>query len=121
MKTARKLSEATQARIQDNMLKLDWEPTAREHNLIMELAMHVHAIAMKNHVVYSLHDALMDITCVHLNGCALDLKAMVEAIDTEHDADVIHDLFGIRRHIDRTTGRLMGCFVPRYAKAEITA
>ncbi len=29
-----------------------------------------------------------------------------------------HDVFGIMRHIDRTTGHLGGCFVPRFAISE---
>jgi hypothetical protein len=29
---------------------------------------------------------------------------------------LVHDVFGIRQHIDRSTGKLGGCFLPRYAK-----
>jgi hypothetical protein len=53
----------------------------------------------------------MDITACHLNGCALDLGALADA----PNFDFAHDVFGIRRHINRTTGQLEDCFLPRYA------
>ena len=57
----------------------------------------------------SLH---MDITACHLNGTPLRLAELADAAD----ADVVHDVGGIIAHIDRDTGRLGGCFLPRYAK-----
>jgi len=53
----------------------------------------------------------MDITATHLNGCSLKL---VELLKTD-DGNFAHDVFGIRRHIDRETGQLKHCFLPRYA------
>ena len=32
-----------------------------------------------------------------------------------------HDVFGIYRHLDRTTGKLMNCFVPRFAQRQSAA
>lgn len=32
------------------------------------------------------------------------------------DANFMHDIGGISRHIDRETGELTGCFVPRFTK-----
>lgn len=59
-------------------------------------------------------DTDMDITAAHCNGCPMDLGEMLNA-----DAfDFAHDFFGILRHIDRETGRLRDCFVPRCAKQE---
>lgn len=53
----------------------------------------------------------MDVTACHLNGCPLDLAALAEApLD-----DFFHDLAGIARHLDRSTGQLGDCFLPRYA------
>lgn len=39
-----------------------------------------------------------------------------EALLASSDADFAHDMLGIRRHIDRETGTLTGCFTPRYAR-----
>lgn len=56
-------------------------------------------------------DWFMDITACHANGCQLKLDELLVAADF----DFAHDVFGIRRHIDRTTGRLGDCFLPRFA------
>ena len=52
----------------------------------------------------------MDLAVVHAST-PLDLDAMAEG----DVGDVAHDVFGIARHLDRETGRLGGCFVPRFA------
>lgn len=59
----------------------------------------------------SLH---MDIEACHSNGCPLRLKDLLAA----DDFNFSHDVFGIRDHIDRTTGRLLDHFVPRFAKEQ---
>jgi hypothetical protein len=53
----------------------------------------------------------MDLTSCHANGCPLDLAKL------EHAAirDFGHDVFGIRRHINRKTGEMGDCFLPRCA------
>jgi hypothetical protein len=53
----------------------------------------------------------MDITACHANGCNLKLAELL----TADDFDFVHDVFGIRRHINRMTGQLEDCFLPRYA------
>lgn len=54
---------------------------------------------------------LMDLTACHANGCPLDLKGLLEA----PLLDFSHDIYGIRKHINRDTGKLEGCFTPRCA------
>jgi hypothetical protein len=54
---------------------------------------------------------LMDLSAV-MNSCPIDLAALLAA----DDANFAHDVFGIRRHIDRETGELGDCFLPRFAK-----
>jgi hypothetical protein len=56
----------------------------------------------------------MDLTACHLNGCKLDLDGLLAA----KEFDLIHDVSGIMHHIDRKTGMLLDCFLPRYAKRE---
>jgi len=46
-----------------------------------------------------------------MRECPLDLDALLNA----DDANFAHDVFGIVRHMDRTTGQLTGCFRPRFA------
>lgn len=53
----------------------------------------------------------MDLTAVHVSGCKLQLQNML----TAKASDFVHDCIGINNHINRTTGELMDCFLPRYA------
>lgn len=62
-------------------------------------------------------DWIMDITACHNNGCPLKLAELAEA----NEFDFAHDVYGIRRHIDRTNGKLLDCFVPRYAAQEVVS
>lgn len=56
----------------------------------------------------------MDVVACHMNGCPLDLKRLLAA----EDGEFAHDILGIRRHIDRDTGELRNCFVPRFSQSE---
>jgi hypothetical protein len=51
------------------------------------------------------------LTIVHLNTCPIDLQRLLEA----DDANFLHDILGIQRHIDMSTGELRDCFLPRFA------
>ena len=53
----------------------------------------------------------MDFTACHCNGSPLALFAFF----TADDFNFLHDACGIRDHLDRTTGRLTGHFLPRFA------
>lgn len=52
----------------------------------------------------------MDLATAH-HTCPLMLKELAEA----EDQDFAHDIAGIHRHLNRQTGQLEDCFVPRYA------
>lgn len=54
----------------------------------------------------------MDITATHANGNPLRLLDLLEADDFNFG----HDVFGIERHLDRNTGKLMHGFSPRFLK-----
>jgi hypothetical protein len=56
----------------------------------------------------------MDLTATHLNGCPLDLDKLLAA----PDFDFVHDIEGITDHLDRDTGKLTRCFLPRCARPE---
>lgn len=56
----------------------------------------------------------MDITATHANGCPLKLAELLAA----DDFNFSHDVAGIYRHLDRTTGKLLDCFLPRFAQKQ---
>ena len=56
----------------------------------------------------------MDLTACHLNGCPMDWEKLLSA----PRFDFLHDVGGISRHIDRKTGKLTDCFLPRCASHE---
>jgi hypothetical protein len=82
-----------------------------EMELITAIAKRAVAKAIEYDVDYEMLDAEMDLTACHANGCPLDLPKLLAA----PDGDFGHDVYGIRRFIDRSTGKLMECFVPRCA------
>lgn len=51
----------------------------------------------------------MDLVAVHCNGIPLDLDRMLKA----DERTLRHDLYGIRRFIDRETGKLREQFLPK--------
>lgn len=63
-------------------------------------------------IEYDRLSATMDIEACHCNGMPLDLAKLLAA----PDADFGHDVFGIRRYLDRTTGWIADRFVPRCAR-----
>jgi len=86
--------------------------TSREDGLLIQsIAERASALAEKVADTYPLMDATMDVTACHANGNPLRLAELLAA----DDANFGHDIFGIRRHLDRTTGQLGGCFVPRFS------
>jgi len=59
-------------------------------------------------------EAVMDISMTHTNGCPLKLRDLFMA----KSFDFYHDVIGIRLYLDRNTGKLADCFLPRYAQQE---
>ena len=62
-------------------------------------------------------DMYMDVTATHQNGCPLKLKELLAA----DDFNFFHDIYGIYNHLDRKTGELKNCFLPRFAKPDCHA
>lgn len=54
---------------------------------------------------------LMDLAVVHNHHYKLDFTAMAGA----DDFNLAHDIAGIAYHLNRSTGILRDCFVPRFA------
>ena len=87
------------------MVKFD--ATFEENMLIKKIAKRL------NNPSYDYLDLVMDLEAVHSNGCPLDFQKLLDF----PDFDFSHDVYGIRKHIDRTTGTLTDCFCPRCSKA----
>ena len=90
------------------MVNFDCSKT--EARLIAKIANRAVIMAANNGVKYPFMDCEMDVTAVHCNGCTLNLERLLAA----DDFNFAHDVFGIRRHIDRETGKLQNCFLPRF-------
>lgn len=57
-------------------------------------------------------DFRMDMVAIHTNDCPIDFQKLLDADEfTFH-----HDISGIRNNIDRSTGTLRNCFLPRCSK-----
>lgn len=61
-------------------------------------------------------NVVMDLAAANgVNGNSpIDLDTLL----VSSDFDFSHDVFGIMRHMDRETGKLGGCFLPRCARRE---
>ncbi len=94
------------------MTNLNWNTSNKERILISNIAERgsklIKNITKKKVDLLSLE---MDITACHLNGCPLKLKKWLEA----DDFNFIHDISGISRNMNRYTGKLMNCFLPRFS------
>ena len=55
----------------------------------------------------------LDLIATHLNSCPIDFQRLLDANDFKHD------FCGIYRHLDRETGKLTSCFLPRFRKREV--
>lgn len=96
------------------MSDISFAVTGRDRVLITNIVRRAIAAAKSGGWNYDKMDATMDITACHANGNPLDLKMLLKA----DDFTFAHDVFGIRKHLNRETGALDGFFVPRCHKRE---
>jgi hypothetical protein len=59
----------------------------------------------------------MDLTAAHLNGCPLDLAKLLAS----SPFNLSHDINGLAAHLNRSTGEIDGCFLPRCARPTVTS
>ncbi len=86
---------------------IDWSRLTKEDaEIIRMIAKRAVASASAN-----LMDAEMDIAACHISGCPLHLADLLKA----DEVNFAHDVAGIRRYIDRQTGKLGDCFFPQFA------
>jgi hypothetical protein len=71
--------------------------------------------AARHHDKFTWIDVMMDVSATHANGNPLRLKKLLEA----DDFNFTHDILGIRRHLNRETGKLEDGFRPRFSQRAI--
>lgn len=98
-----------------NRFHLSFSVSKADAELIDRIAARAVRLARESHIDWDYQTATMDLTATHANGCRLRLDALLES----DNFNFIHDVFGIRAHLDRTTGQLMNCFLPRYAAPQM--
>ena len=94
------------------MTMIKWTDNASEIKLESQIADRAIAMGKEMGIKLEKMKLCMDIDATHCNSTPLKLEELLKA----DDPNFAHDVFGIIRHIDRTTGKLTGCFLPRYAK-----
>lgn len=93
------------------MSALKMTATSEDAALIEKIAIRAIALSAANGIKRDLLSTEMDVTACHLNSVKLRLAALLAA----DDFNLAHDVFGIERHLDRDTGQLGGCFLPRFS------
>jgi hypothetical protein len=86
---------------------LNWNATRREMGQVVKI---IDRIQKEGHQV-DRSTLVMDLETVHCNGCRLRLGDMVGG----RISDIMHDVNGISKHLDRKTGQLKKGFAPRFA------
>ena len=91
---------------------IKFDASRTEARIIHEIAQRAMKLSARIRDPFTTLDISMDITAVHCNGCPLRLEALRDA----DDFNFAHDILGIRRHLDRDTGQLGDCFLPRFVE-----
>ena len=91
---------------------IKWFTSREDMVLEAQIAKRAVSKAKELGIQYDQMTAVMDIGACHSNGNPLRLKELLVADDFNFG----HDVFGIRANINRKTGQLQNCFVPRYSK-----
>ncbi|MHB1099501.1 MAG: DUF6874 family protein [Burkholderiales bacterium] len=91
---------------------IDWSKVSKyEFEIIHKIVLRGEELATRLNVPAPDRSTVtMDLAAAHI-ACSLQLSELLIA----PDADFAHDFFGIRKHIDRRTGALTDCFLPRFA------
>ena len=88
---------------------INWtSKTKEEYELISKIAKRAVAEGVNCYASYM--DLTMDIEAVY-QTCGLRLKDLLEA----DKFNFLHDIYGIASNLNRETGELKNCFLPRYA------
>lgn len=93
-------------------MAVKFNATQKENAIIQQIAERAVRMARTHDLPdYDIVDAAMDIMATHCNGNRLRLEELRDSADFNFG----HDVFGIRKYLNRTTGKLENFFVPRYS------
>ena len=93
--------------------QISFTVTADERELILKIADRAQTeLFDKNGIQQTPLDTVMDLSATIAQGCPLRLQELLDA----DGFNFAHDVCGIRGHINRQTGLLENCFLPRFAK-----
>ena len=87
---------------------ITWNATREEVDAIVKIAERAGANGAKR------MPFVMDMEAAHSNGCPLDFQKLLSF----PDFDFWHDVYGIQACINRETGELENCFLPRCARKQ---
>lgn len=96
---------------------LNWNVSREDHDLIEKIVARAFNSWNVGQSGTTRLELEMDLTACHANGCPLKLRELLAAEPYEF----AHDVGGIHRHINRETGQLENCFLPRFARLEARA
>ncbi len=94
-------------------MEISFDTTPREMRVIREIANRAFdelGVARENDP-FTKADVVMDLAATHCNGNRLRLEALRDA----DGFNFAHDILGIRRHLNRDTGKLENFFSPRFS------
>jgi len=86
--------------------------TKEETEIIRKIAKRATALFNAFGSRYTTINALMNISAAHCNACPLKLAELLAA----DDFNFSHDIAGIRLNLNRATGKIENCFLPRFSK-----
>lgn len=95
-----------------DMSHINFKVTREEAEIILKIAERWHSLCRKHgRTTTAILDTTMDLTATHANNHPLRLQELLEA----DDFNFSHDVGGIYHHMNRETGKLEGCFFPRFS------
>lgn len=91
---------------------ISFDATPEDRAKARKIARRANQLYRNNGVANSPLDIEMDLIATHANGCPLDFDKLAGF----NDFNLLHDIDGIARHLDRETGQLRNFFDPRCSR-----
>ncbi len=97
---------------------INWKVKTEDYEIIVKIVDRVKALThAREYLSYPAIDCEMDLIACHMNGMPLKLEEMLAM----PEGDFVHDVWGILKHINRQTGQIENCFVPRCYNSKAAA
>lgn len=91
--------------------KMSWKVSSADFKKIVKIVSRLKIMADKQDYPLNTMSCSMSLVACHCNGMRLNLTKLLKA----DGLTFCHDVLGICRHTNRTTGKIEDCFVPRCA------